>query len=176
MMQNCRLLKIMLPFDLFSFFKSAGWYPGRAVDLPPGLGQQLPEGHPAFRILSEFGGLTVGKVGRGQQCASSDVAFGFVDAADYQIEIWNDLLGTILVGIAEVHHAHGELYVDTAGRCFGVSLMHDAFYFEGESFGDAMRGLLLGRRSRPMLRPDQETVTLYGIDYDVNSPELYKYR
>ena len=167
---------IILPSDLLSFFRSAGWYPGRSVDLPAGLGEQLPEGHPAIRILSEFWGLTVGQVGSGQEWASSDVAFGFIDEADDRIATWNELLGTILVGIAEFHHSHSELYVDTTGRCFGMSLMHDAFYFEGESFGDAMRGLLLGRRSRPMLRPDQETVTLYGIDYDVNSPELYKYR
>ena len=166
----------MLPSDVFPLFQKAGWYPGRAVALPDRLVEQLPETHPAFHILSEFGGLKVGQVGSGEQCATSDVAFGWVGEGDEHITTWNGLLNTILVGIAEVHHAHGELYMDMAGRCFGLSLMHDAFYFEGESIGEAMQRLLFGKRARPMLRPDQESITLYGVDYDINSPELYSYK
>ena len=167
---------IMLPQDVLPFFKRAGWYTGRTVALPEDLVDKLPQAHPAIEILSKFGGLKVGQVGSGEQCATRDVLFGFIYEDYEDIQIWNGLLGTTLMGIAEVHHSHGELYVDTAGRCFELSMIDDTFCFEGESFGNAMQGLLLGRRARPMLRPDQETVTLYGIEYNASSPELYKYR
>jgi hypothetical protein len=36
-----------------------------------------------------------------------------------------------------------------------------------------MEGLLLGRRARPMLRPDQETVDLYGETFTANHPSVY---
>jgi hypothetical protein len=85
------------------------------------------------------------------------------------------LLGTRLVGIADMHHGHGELYVATDGRCFGRSCMHDAFYFEGASFAEAAEWAMLGRRSRPLLRPEQQSVTLYGIRFAADSPVVYRY-
>jgi hypothetical protein len=83
---------------------------------------------------------------------------------------------TELVGIAGVNNDHGELYVDALGRCFGASCVHDAFFFYGESFAEAVEGILLGRRARPMLRPDQPFVTLYGEKFTAESPEVYRYR
>ena len=67
-------------------------------------------------------------------------------------EVWGRLLGTRLVGVADMHRAHGELYVAADGRCFGRSCIHDAFYFEGASFADAAERSMLGRRSQPLLR------------------------
>ena len=91
-------------------------------------------------------------------------------------EVWGGLLGLRLVGIADVHNAHAELYVAADGRCFESSCIHPAFYFRGASFAEAVEGMLLGQRARPMLRPGQESVTLYGERFTENSPELYRYR
>ncbi len=60
------------------------------------------------------------------------------------------------------------------GRFFGLGLIHDAFYFEGASFGAAMERLLLGRRSRPTLRPEQASVILYGDTYTGIIPTFQK--
>jgi hypothetical protein len=141
------------PGSVRSQFTDAGWHPGRWVAISP----SIPEGHAAAVVLTQFSGLTVGGCGRGEECATSDLAFQFLapEADDTVLQRWGELLGTRLVGVASVHHAHGELYVDASGRYFGRSCVHDAFYFEGASFSEAMERLLLGRRSQPMLRPDQ---------------------
>jgi hypothetical protein len=67
------------------------------------------------------------------------------------------------------------LYIDTLGRCYGLSTIHDAFYFEGASLFEAVERLLTGKRCKPMLRPEQEFVHLYGRVYTADSPETYKY-
>jgi hypothetical protein len=146
----------------------AGWYPGRKRRAPA----SIPPGHPAAELLAQFGGLTIGRCGAGAECATSDIHFGPVGPADPDIRIWNALLGTTLIGVADVHHGHGELYVDSLGRYYGLSGIHDAFCFEGSTFSEAVEGLLLGRRARPMLRPDQETVTLYGVDFTADHPGI----
>ena len=135
---------------------------------------QIPQGHPAVPILSAFSGLTVGKCGAGEQCGTSDVAFGFVERGD-EADVWSVLLQTVLVGIATVDHNHGDLFIDSTGRCFLISGVHDATCYEGASFSEAMRGLLRGLRCRPMLRPDQQSVTLYGDEFTADSPEVFDY-
>jgi hypothetical protein len=142
------------------------------VAVPP----SVPLDHPARDILAEFGGIVVGSCGAGEECATSDLAFNAIDQSDHLIEVWSSLLDTKLVGIAEYHHAHGELYVDDSGRCFGRSCVHDAFYYVGASFAEAVERLLLGRRSRPMLRPDQQSVRLYGVEYAADDPTLFRYK
>jgi hypothetical protein len=102
------------------------------------------------------------------------VAFGKPSPAEApEIKLWSELLGSQLIYVATVHNDHEKLYVDALGRYFGLSLIHDTFYFHGASFGGAMEGLLLGRRARPMLRPDQETVDLYGETFTANHPSVY---
>ena len=135
---------------------------------------QIPQGHPAVPILSAFSGLTVGKCGAGEQCGTSDVAFGFVERGD-EADVWSGLLQTMLVGIATVHHNHCDLFIDSTGRCFTISGVHDATCYEGASFGEAMRHLLRGIRCRPMLRPDQQSVMLYGDEFTADSPEVFDY-
>ena len=152
-------------------FVLAGWYPGRNRPVPA----SIPPGHPAAGVLARFGGLTVGRCGAGRECATSDIRFGPVVPADPDIPRWEALLATTLIGVAEVHHSHGELYVDSSGRYYGLSGVHDAFYLEGLHFSEAVEGLLLGRRARPMLRPDQESVTLYGVDFTADHPGIYRW-
>jgi hypothetical protein len=139
--------------------------------LPAGI----PANHPAAEILARFNGLTVGRVGTGEECATSDIHFRAIDSSNSDVLAWNRLLQTTLIGVAEVHHGHGELYVDSHGRCYGLSVIHDAFYFEGGTFVKAVERILRGRRSRPILRPDQESVDLYGITYTAEHPDVYNY-
>jgi SUKH-3 immunity protein len=161
-----------LPASIRGSFLAAGWRPGRRVAVSPAVKTD----HPACAILAEFDGLRVGQVGLGgEECGTSDVAFQLLWPDD-TIRVWGQLLATQLIGVAEVHHAHEELFVDDHCRFFGASLIHDAFYFHGASFGEAMERLLLGRRAQPMLRPDQDRVTLYGEVFTADHPTIYRYR
>ena len=153
-----------------STFEAAGWHPSRRV----AVSDRVPETHPAYEILEEMGGLLVGRVGPGEECAQSDIAFEFCEDQEYQ-QAWSLLLGSMLIGIAEVHNHHGWLFIDERGRCFGASQVHDAFYFGGQTFGEAVEGLLLGRRARPMLRPNQSTIELYGETFKRGHPAIFEY-
>jgi len=165
---------MLIPEELLEDFESAGWKPGRSIALPPPVTAQIPDLHPSLQILSSLSGITVGKCGGGQQCTTSDVTFGFVERGD-EADVWSGLLNTTLIGIAVVHHAHGELYVDSTGRFFETSAMSDTACYRGDSFSAAVHGLLRGIACRPMLRPDQESVTLYGHEFTISSPEVYNY-
>lgn len=165
---------MLVPKDLLEQFRSAGWWPGRSVGLSSAVTTQIPEQHPAFPILSGFSDITVGKCGPGELCATSDVTFRFIERCD-DASIWSNLLQTVLVGVASVHNDHGQLYVDSIGRFFNISAIHDAAGYQGDSFAAAMHALLLGIPCRPMLRPDQESVTLYGREFRANHPEVYNY-
>jgi len=69
-----------------------------------------------------------------------------------------------------------EIYVDSSGRWFEASLVDDSFCFLGSSFNEAMERLLLGRRYRPIFRPDQDKLSMYGEILTVDHPTVYKYR
>ncbi len=148
-----------LPDSVRKLFLEAGW-PVAKVSVD----QSVPAGHPAAAVLEQFGGLRVGSCDGGEECASSDIEFGYAD--DYRRDAivleWQRLLSTTLVNIGEVHHSHGALFTDDSGACYGMSFMHDTFWFEGSSFGEAVERILLGRKSKAMLRPDQVSVSLYG--------------
>jgi hypothetical protein len=161
-----------MPKSVQPLFLAAGWYPGRQVPVPEGVATN----HPAAVVLAEFAGLTVGKSRAGEECAAVDVHFCNVEPDAFITDVWGALLDTELVGVAEVHHAHGTLYIDNRGRCFGTGLDHETFWFEGASFGEAMERLLLGRLPRPMLRPDQSTVMMLGEEIAADHPSVYRYR
>lgn len=164
---------VELPESVRQRFVIAGWHPGRRVP----VSAAMPTDHPAAAILAAFGGLTVPSDREaGEECAPDDLAFGELFLDESITEVWAGLLGTRLVGVAKVHHDHGQLYVAANGRCFSRSCVHDAFYFEGASFAEAIQRHLFGRRSRPLLRPDQASVTLYGIRFTADSSEVYSYR
>jgi hypothetical protein len=156
-----------MPDSVRSRFMAAGWYPGRQVAVPPAV----PTDHQAAAILAAFGGLTVMPDREaGEECAPDDLAFHELFPDESITKVWAGLLGTQLVGVAETHRGHGELYVAADGR----SCVHDAFYFVGTSFAEAAERAMLGRRSRPLLRPDQMSVTLYGTRFTADSPEVYR--
>lgn len=156
-------------------FLDAGWYPGRSVPVPA----SIPTEHPAWNILAAFGGLVL--LERDPEpdpewTPIEELAFRALFPCPANTDLWGQLLGTRLVGIADVHNAHGEFYLAADGRCFGASCIHDAFYYHGATFAEAVEGILLRRRARPMLRPDQPSVTLYGDRFTAESPEVYWYR
>ena len=163
---------VELPGAVRRFFVEAGWYPGRSVPVPT----SVPRDHPAWEVLSALGGLTILRRYGPEWPPIEELEFGPLDPCPDITGVWGGLLGSRLVGIAEVHNAHGELYLAADGRCFGSSRVHDAFYFEGESFAEAVEARLLGRWARPMLRPGQEYVTLYGERFTADSLELYRYK
>jgi hypothetical protein len=160
-----------IPSEVRHLFAAAGWRPARRVSID----DRVPEHHPAHDVLQEMGGLHVGQAGYGIECASSDLFFQFCDEAPEILSTWSELLGCKLIGVAEVHRSHGLLLMDEAERRFGASLIHDAFYFEGHNFGEALTRLLLGRKSRPMLRPDQHQVDLHGETFVRGHPAIFDY-
>jgi hypothetical protein len=163
---------VQVPDSVRARFVAAGWYPERRV----AVSTAVPADHPAAAILATFGGLTVTPGCKiGEECASDDLAFGELFPDESITDVWAGLLGTRLVGVADMHHGHGELYIAADGRCFGRSCIHDAFYFEGASFAEAAERAMLGRRAQPLLRPDQSSVTLYGVRFTADSPEAYRY-
>lgn len=163
-----------LPDRIRPLFVSAGWHSDRRV--PVSL--EVPADHPAAAILGAFGGLTVTRPedAEGEECALDDLTFRELSPDPSILDVWAKLLGTRLVGIADIHVGHGEWYIASDGRVFGRSCVHDAFWLAGESFEEAAERSLFGRRVRPLLRPGQESVTLYGIEFDAESTGLYRYR
>jgi hypothetical protein len=125
--------------------------------------------------LAEFGGLAVGQNGRGEECAKHALSFGYVEP-DRAVLRWADLLQSRLIGVAEIEDGHAELYVDASGRWFFASCIHDAFAFEGSSFAEAVESELLGRRCKPMLRPDQSSIVMWGEVFTSDDPRVYTYR
>jgi len=166
-----RIADNTLPNSVEQLFVLAGWSPGRRIVVP----EQVPAHHLAHQVLAEFGGLNVGQTGSGVECATSDVAFQQVLGDDLFVRSWSELLQSRLVGVAEVHNAHGELYIDAVGRWFVASLMSDSICFTGSSFQEAMERLLLGRRCRPMLRPGQYKTSMYGETFEAGDPRVYRY-
>ncbi len=124
----------------------------------------VPNDHPAHEILARYDGKTRGSI-----------QFGLIDPNDVHEEIatWENLLGTRLIGVGLEDHGHAQFYVASDGRCFGSSEVHDAFYFHADSLKKFQLGQMLRRRSRPMLRPDQASVDLYGIEFFPGDPEIY---
>jgi hypothetical protein len=103
------------------------------------------------------------------------VAFQELDPWERITKVWGELLGSPVIGVAEIDGGYEELYVDGKGRYFGASCIHDAFYFYGPSFPEAIKRLLLGGQAQPMLRRDQEKVVLYGKTFTAADPGLYRY-
>jgi len=167
---------IQLPSTVRQRFIEAGWEPERLAT----VSDAVPAGHPARDVFESFSGLTVVPDQEGEECAPNDLWFceWFRDnpTTDSVARTWNALLDTQLFAIAEVHRGHSVMYIATDGRCFGSSSIHDAFYFEGGSFTEAVERSLLGRRARPLLRPDQDAVRLYGDEFRADSPGVYHYR
>lgn len=163
-----------LPQSVVPLFRAAGWL-SLVRKAPP---RNAPKEHPAAAVLLELEGLSVGDCEAGEECARSDIAFGRNERLeqDSAVQAWQSLLGTKLVCIAELHRFHGALFIDSSGACYQSSQVHEAFSFEGATFGAAVERILLGRKGQPMLRPDQPSVQMYGETIAAGHPNLYRYK
>lgn len=139
-------------------FRRAGWVPNRRVCVERGV----PEDHPAYIVLQSFGGLRVGEVGVGEDCARSNIEFCKVEEHDPLIEAWQTALRTRLVGIGECHNGHGQLWLDDHSRLFHSGLVAPMVLYDGPTFASGIEKHLLGHRSQPMLLPWQDEVLVWG--------------
>ena len=175
----------MLNFEspvVIELLQARGWTPQREVAIPALIRSALDQQpalacHPAVAALQNLAGLHIGQVGKGRECASSDIEFDWLEAyftgedADDALLSWEQRLHTRLIAVADVHHAHGQLLMAGDGRCFSWSFV--GMSFEGENIQQALEHLLLGIRSRPMLEPSQSSTQLYGTLYKAGDPEIY---
>ncbi|UZJ58489.1 SUKH-3 domain-containing protein [Pseudomonas sp. KU26590] len=136
---------IELPESLSPLFLAAGWPSTSTVPLP----RYVPHDHPAAALLKQLAGVQVGICGAGEECATSDVAFGTFEHLHESEDFleWEQRLGTTLVSIAEVHHGHGALLIDEKGCCYLLSLIHDGLWIQGLGFVQAMENLIFGRKT-----------------------------
>jgi len=155
--------------SICSLFEQAGWVRGRTVK----VSARVSSGHPARAILSSFAGLRVGVAGPGLECAASDIAFRDRDSEHEFESQWSPYLRSQLICVGGQHNEHGELFIDSLGRVFGASLIHDAFWLDGENVWAGIENVLLGRRSRPLLHPDQDAVMLYGQRFARGDPGIF---
>lgn len=160
------------------------WIPERETDIPRPIQEALNKHswmarHPAVAALQNLSGLRIGKVGQGQECATSDIVFEWNEpdfTGQYQdrgLRVWEKWLDTQLIQLAEVHHAHSQLLMASDGRCFSWSFI--GIRYEGDNLQQALEHLLLGIRSRPMLGPGQSSIIFYGRKYQAGDPEIYRY-
>ncbi|MDZ4775417.1 MAG: SUKH-3 domain-containing protein [Alphaproteobacteria bacterium] len=166
------------PRDVLDALRRAGWTSGRRDhDMVERLNRErVPSEHPAFATLSEFGTLALGDTGPGEQCARSDVQFDLILGGDENAARWAELLHTRLVGIGWTHNSHGELYMSEDGRVFENSIVHDAFCFLGADLAEALTRMHKGQRAKPMLRPEQAEIRLYGDAFGPGDPNLYDWQ
>ncbi|WP_080963056.1 MULTISPECIES: SUKH-3 domain-containing protein [Pseudomonas] len=162
-----RRMNLLTP-NIEPFFRAAGWVPGRAVVVD----RHVPRAHPAFRILQAFGELTVGHIGTGEECASSDIEFGCPACPDEQVDGWQEALRTDFVCLGDVHHGHGQLWLDSQGRLFLNGLVASMMLFVGHDFAQGIEALLKGYRSHPMLLPSQEDVMVWGERFRAGDPRV----
>lgn len=88
--------------------------------------------------------------------------------------MWESLLGVELIGIGEFDGGYQLLFLASDGRCFSENIVDsDVFFYEAESLVQFQFMPFLGNKSRPMLRPDQESVMAYGNTMTRESPEVY---
>ena len=165
-------MSLLLPQSVKHLFLNAGWFADRIVS-----NSSLSElDHPAAAIFSMFAGLHVEPITAvGIECATSDIAFELPDFGDTSHTKWEAALQTRLVTIALVSNEHTGLLVATDGRCFELSYMHDCLGYLGQDFAESVERLLLGIKARPMLRPDQDSVVMYGETFTRNHSALYAY-
>lgn len=157
----------VVPPHLRKLFEDAGWSSERSKPL-------LHE-NSLDAVYREIGGLRVGKDGPGIQCGVSEVDFETAPIRDPELATWESLLGTSLFRLGSVSGGYASIFISSELKVFGVSEVHDAFYFIGETVPDALDCLFAGRRVRPLFRPDQEFVSLYGDRYHRSHPEAYVY-
>lgn len=131
---------------------ASGWAPGRTA-LPSPLPSDFALFPAAESVLREFGGLRIGGVGPGQECATSDLVV--LPAAGEGLSDHTGLTapsGAKLFPLGEFHHGHGYLLIDEGGTIYSS---FDGVEFYATSFERALSQLVLGLNPE---RPDGSSV------------------
>lgn len=158
---------MLIPLSVVRHFVEAGWYLGRAIELPP----TYLEGHAATEILLEFCGLKIGERGAGIECAQNYVAFEPLGEPDEEILELEKVLQTQLLGIGTADYL--DLYADAQGHVFAFAGVSGGVYFAGQSIFEAVERLLLGRYLMPLLLPSQTSVGFYGHELYPGDERLF---
>ncbi|WP_157994266.1 SUKH-3 domain-containing protein [Peristeroidobacter agariperforans] len=157
------------PATICSMFEQAGWVPDRQMP----VSSRVPNNHPAYAVLSSFSGLRVGSTEGGIECAASDIEFRDEESQMAVETRWSRYLNSQIIFVGYQHNEHGTLFIDSRGHVYGASLIHEAFWLDGEDVWSGIENVLLGRRSRPVLHPTQSSVTLYGELYVRGDPRIF---
>lgn len=151
---------------LIAALHAVDWHRGRNV----AVDAAVPTKHPAHAVLAEFGGLRLKRFyGDYEVC---EVDFQYLPGKDDLPRLWEAALGTELIGIAEYHNAHGELYISGLGKVFGNSIIHPAFWYVGNTFQEAMEHIVEGHPGRPMLLDSETSAMHYGREYTRDDAEV----
>ena len=125
----------------------------------------VPSAHPARAVLMQQDGQS-----------SGSIIYRLLAPDEYSrnIAVWEALLGTRLIGIGEFGGGYELLFLASDGRCFSEDIVDgDVFHYHAESLTHFEQMTLSGTRSRPMLRPDQQSITSWGLRFTRDSPEVY---
>lgn len=126
-------------------FESAGWFPGRRVEVKYDRLDPLASLAIADAILREFAGLQVGKAGPGRDCAASDIEFYLRPSVDHRYAVAElEPDGADLFPLGEAMNGHTELFLDAAGRVFDYGVPCGSLWRVSDSFLDAVERWLLG--------------------------------
>ena len=136
-----------LPDSIQSLFIVAGWTPKQ-----PQLSSQDVSSFSADYVLSEFGGLEVGSCGPGLECTTSNIRFlsNVNEGKNSVTTPWERKLG-LLVAVADAHNDHIIVYTDRKGIYYFFTEPDEQLYLGGNSFGEAMERLLLGKAYGPRI-------------------------
>ncbi len=159
---------LTIPPSVELLFRAAGWFAARQIEVDP----RVMVNPLAASLLAEFGGLHVGQTGAGVECARSDIEFGFQDLGWFDaFGAWRNLISRSLTPVADLHHQHGYLLVDTEFY-YAINIIDFELVFHGASFGEAVKQLLLGLRPRPIFHPGQSTQQFYGELINAEDPQV----
>ena len=134
--------------------------------------------HPAMCVIAELDGLRIGRMGIRPGQTSGELLFGYrsLEQDVPRVVEWEALLGTRLVNIAEVDSGHAALFMDGTGACYWNSNVHDAFAFGGDSLLEFLEDFIVNRWMKAMLRPDQASVSMYGLTITAKHSSAYDWR
>jgi SUKH-3 immunity protein len=134
--------------SILPFFIKAGWFEGRNTGLKSKYQNKF-----ATAIFAEFGGLQVGEVGAGRDCAKSDVCFfndssEAIDEADDYKHVQKQL-GQLSL-IADAQHNHMQVLAAENGQFYVFTIPDGKLYLAGKNFNEAMERLLFGIQLLPI--------------------------
>jgi hypothetical protein len=135
------------PAGVLQCLVAAGWTPARSVPLPNDLPTDFTIFSAAEKVLREFGGLHIGSVGPGQECATSDLSLSPASATGLSAHTGlATSTGSSLYPLGEFHHGHAFLLIDEDGAIYTY---FDELEPYAASFDQALGQLVLGLRPRP---------------------------